>query len=219
MIQMSSKKFLGETMKLEELLSLIPQFTGNYINQSMLAESLGITRQTVSNRIKNESQVTVSELKKIEEYFNISLFNNSQENFADLVNVDYFTDVFASCGEGNIVFSEDKIKLPISTLLINGFSKQKKYSMINASGNSMSPTIENGDKLIVEHLADNQIQDNKIYVFCFNNDFFVKRLSKNLDEIIIKSDNPEYRIRTISGQTINDLILVGKIVGIIKSID
>ena len=91
--------------------------------------------------------------------------------------------------------------------------------MINASGNSMSPTIENGDKLIVEHLADNQIQDNKIYVFCFNNDFFVKRLSKNLDEIIIKSDNPEYRIRTISGQTINDLILVGKIVGIIKSID
>ena len=205
MIQMSSKKFLGETMKLEELLSLIPQFTGNYINQSMLAESLGITRQTVSNRIKNESQVTVSELKKIEEYFNISLFNNSQENFADLVNVDYFTDVFASCGEGNIVFSEDKIKLPISTLLINGFSKQKKYSMINASGNSMSPTIENGD--------------NKIYVFCFNNDFFVKRLSKNLDEIIIKSDNPEYRIRTISGQTINDLILVGKIVGIIKSID
>ena len=219
MIQMSSKKFLGETMKLEELLSLIPQFTGNYINQSMLAESLGITRQTVSNRIKNESQVTVSELKKIEEYFNISLFNNSQENFADLVNVDYFTDVFASCGEGNIVFSEDKIKLPISTLLINGFSKQKKYSMINASGNSMSPTIENGDKLIVEHLLDNQIQDNKIYVFCFNNDFFVKRLSKNLDEIIIKSDNPEYRIRTISGQTINDLILVGKIVGIIKSID
>ena len=167
MIQMSSKKFLGETMKLEELLCLIPQFTGNYINQSMLAESLGITRQTVSNRIKNESQVTVSELKKIEEYFNISLFNNSQENFADLVNVDYFTDVFASCGEGNIVFSEDKIKLPISTLLINGFSKQKKYSMINASGNSMSPTIENGDKLIVEHLADNQIQDNKIYdLYC-----------------------------------------------------
>ena len=42
---------------------------------------------------------------------------------------------------------------------------------------------------------------------------------ENLDEIIIKSDNPEYRIRTISGQTINDLILVGKIVGIIKTIN
>ena len=50
----------------------------------------------------------------------------------------------------------------------------------------MAPTIDNGDKLIVEHWNGTQIQDNKIYVFCFNNEFFVKRLSKNLDEIIIK---------------------------------
>ena len=83
----------------------------------------------------------------------------------------------------------------------------------------MSPTIEQGDKLIVEHWVDNQIQDNKIYVFCFNNEFFVKRLSKNLDEVIIKSDNADYRTRTISGNTINDLVLVGKIVGIIKSVN
>ena len=46
--------------------------------------------------------------------------------------------------------------------------------MINATGNSMSPTIENGDKLIVEHWNSNQIQDNRIYVFCYNNEFFVK---------------------------------------------
>ena len=92
----------------------------------------------------------------------------------------------------------------------------KKYSMINATGNSMSPTIDNGDKLIVEHWSDSQIQDNKIYVFCFNNEFFVKRLFKNFDEIIIKSDNSEYRTKTISGSTINDMILIGKIVGVIK---
>ena len=58
---------------------------------------------------------------------------------------------------------------------------------------------------------------NKIYVFCFNNEFFVKRLSKNLDEIIIKSDNPDYRVRTINGRTTEDLILVGKIVGVVKA--
>ena len=80
----------------------------------------------------------------------------------------------------------------------------------------MSPTIESGDKLIVEHWGGSQIQDNKIYVFCFNNEFFVKRLSKNLDEIIIKSDNPEYRTRTMSGHTAEELTIIGKIVGIIK---
>ena len=88
--------------------------------------------------------------------------------------------------------------------------------MINATGNSMNPTIDSGDKLIIEHWNGNQIQDNKIYVFCFNNEFFVKRLSKNLDEIIIKSDNPEYKIKTISGKIAEEMILIGKIVAIIK---
>lgn len=205
-------------MLLEDLLKVINKKTDKYINQSMLAEALGITRQTVSNRIKNESQVTVSEIKKIEEFYNIDIFANDKENNIEITKLNYYTDVFASCGNGNIIFSEDKIPVSLPTLLISGYSKKKKYSMINASGNSMSPTIENGDKLIVEHWNGEQIQDNKIYVFCFNNEFFVKRLSKNLDEIIIKSDNPDYRTRTINGHTIDEMTLVGKIVGCIKAL-
>ena len=205
-------------MLLEELLKIISSKIGNPINQSMLADSLGITRQTVSNRIKNESQLTVNELLKIEKYFNIKILNDNSDLDKNITYIDYYNDVFASCGNGNIVFSEEKTKMPIAMFLIENFSKQKTYSMINAKGNSMSPTIENGDKLIVEHWSGDQIQDNKVYVFCFNNEFFVKRLSKNLDEIIIKSDNPEYRIRTISGNTLNELLLIGKIVGVIKTL-
>ena len=204
-------------MRLNELLDIITAKTNSYINQSMLAEALGITRQTVSNRIKNESQVTVSELKKIEKFFQISIFEEKKVN-NDVAYIDYYSDVFASCGAGSIIFSTEKTSIGISTTLIDGFSKLKKYSIINASGNSMAPTIDSGDKLIVEHWNDNQIQDNKIYVFCFNNEFFVKRLSKNLDEIIIKSDNPEYRIRTINGKTTEELTLIGKIVGVIKTL-
>ena len=204
-------------MKLQDLLQILSQKTESYVNQSLLAESLGITRQTVSNRIKNNSLVTVSELKKIEKFFGINLLDQGN-NMAGIVNIDYYTDVFASCGNGNIIFSDEKITLPIAKLLINGYSEQKKYSIINATGDSMSPTIENGDKLIVEHWYGNQIQDNKIYVFCFNNEFFVKRLSKNLDEIIIKSDNIDYRTKTINGKTAEELNLIGKIVGLIKDL-
>lgn len=202
-------------MKLDELLSLLSKRLDTTVNQSMLADALGITRQTISNRIKNESEVTVSELKRVEEFFNVNMFGEVPE---DIAYIDYYNDVFASCGEGSIVFSSEKTKLPISISMISGYSRNKLYSMINATGNSMAPTIDNGDKLIVEHWSGNQIQDNKIYVFCYNNEFFVKRLSKNLDEIIIKSDNPEYRVRTISGQAVSDLILIGKIVATIKQV-
>lgn len=205
-------------MKLDELLEIISQKTGNTVNQSQLADCLGITRQTVSNRIKSASQVTVSELKRAEEYYGVTLMGNSDYLEDGIVTLDYYTDVFASCGLGSIVFSEDKEKMHISSSFIKGYSSNKTYSIITAAGNSMSPTIESGDKLIVEHWKNNQINDNKIYVFCFNNEIFVKRLSKNLDEIIIKSDNPDYRIRTISGSTINELKLLGQIVGIIKSL-
>ncbi len=205
-------------MKLDELLKIISKKTEKYVNQSLLAEALGITRQTVSNRIKNGSQVTVSELKRIEEFFNISLFSENDVNNGDVVYIDYYTDIFASCGNGNILFSDEKVRIPIPVALIGGFSKQKTYSMINASGNSMNPTICDSDRLIVEHWSGEQIQDNRIYVFCFNQEFFIKRLSKNLDEIIIKSDNPEYRVRTISGSTMNELTLIGKIIGIIKTL-
>ena len=213
-----SSIILGEMMKLEELISQISSRTKSNINQSMLADSLGITRQTVSNRIKNESEVTVTELKKAEEYFNVKLFD-SFDSDVEIAYIDYYNDVFASCGEGSILFSSEKTKLPISTSMINGYSKNKLYSIINANGNSMSPTIESGDKLIVEHWNGDQIQDNKIYVFCYNNEFFVKRLSKNIDEIIIKSDNPEYRVRTIPSKSLNDLILIGKIIAAIKNFD
>lgn len=203
-------------MKLDELIQLISNIAGITVNQSMLADSLGITRQTISNRIKTQSEVTVSEIRRVEEFFKISIFSSVTD---DIAYIDYYTDVFASCGNGSIVFSSEKTKLPIPIPMISGYSKNKLYSMINASGNSMSPTIDNGDKLIVEHWNGNQIQDNKIYVFCFNNEFFVKRLSKNLDEIIIKSDNPEYRIRTINGKSAAELILIGKIVATVKQLD
>ena len=145
------------------------------------------------------------------------MINSDSEELEATIDLDYYFDIFASCGNGNIVFSNDKSIVSVPKLIINGYSKQKKYSMINAKGNSMSPTIANEDKLIVEHWSGAQIEDNKIYVFCFNNDIFVKRLSKNLDEIIIKSDNPDYKIKTINGRTVEELILIGKIVGIIKS--
>lgn len=203
-------------MKIKDLTTLITRKAGIPVNQSMIAEVLGVTRQTISNRIKTNSELTVSELNKLEERFCVDLLSSAG---SDSVKIDYYQDVFASCGDGNIIFSEDKTQVSVSRLFINNFSSKKKYSIINASGNSMSPFINTGDKLIIEHKQGNeQVNDDKIYVFCYKNEFFVKRLSKNIDELIVKSDNEDYRPRVIKDEDLNNVTIIGEVVGLIRSV-
>ena len=203
-------------MKIQDLINIVTQKSGLAVNQSMIAEILGVTRQTISNRIKNDSELTVSELVKVEDRFNVKILGTSQD---DLIHVPYYQDVFDSCGNGNYVFSEYKIPVSISKTFLKSFSQKKQYSMINASGDSMSPFINAGDKLIIEHkLGNSAISDNKIYVFCYKNDVFVKRLSKNIDELIVKSDNEEYRSRVIKDEDLNNVTVIGEVVGIIRAV-
>ena len=53
-------------MKINEIFEIVNKKTGMAVNQSVLAKSLGVTRQSISNRMKNHSELTVSELEKIE---------------------------------------------------------------------------------------------------------------------------------------------------------
>lgn len=203
-------------MKVAEILDLLKTKTNNTVNQSMLADALGVTRQTISNRIRSNSEVTISELEKIEQFFEINLFNNDINS--DVVTIEYYPDVFASCGNGAVTFSEEKELIKIHKSLFPEYYNSHKYSMIHARGDSMSPYINDGDKLIVEHWDNGGIIDNKVYVFCYKSEIFVKRLSKNLDEIIIKSENPNYSTRRIEGNNMNDITIIGRIVGVLRSI-
>ena len=200
-------------MKIAELLDLIKEKTLGNVNQSMISKALGVTRQSVNNRIRNNSEITISELQKIEEFFGISLLTNR-----DTVSIDYYPEVFASCGNGLITFSEEKERLEFHKSLFSNYSPSKKYSMIHAKGDSMSPYINNGDKLIIEHQDNNTIVDNKVYVFCYGTEIFTKRLSKNLDEILIKSENENYGLKTIRGEDMNEIRIIGQVVGIVRTI-
>ena len=204
-------------MKLREVFEIITKQNGILINQTVLAESLGITRQTVSNRIKNESEVTVSEIQKIENFFNIKLDIPSYVQPKNTFYADYYPDVFVSCGFGSLSFSEEKYPILIPKEIISEYSPECTYSLINAKGDSMVPSIYPHDKLIIKHSEFEQIEDNKIYVFCYKNELFVKRLSKNIDEVIVKSDNPEYSTKIISSKDLQNLVIIGKVTGIIRS--
>ena len=61
-----------KSMNIKELQSKLIHLTNRNITQTEIAESLGITKSTISTRIKTNSLLKTSEVKKAADYFDIS---------------------------------------------------------------------------------------------------------------------------------------------------
>lgn len=189
------------------------------LSQEELGKKLGVTKQQIG-RIENGLSNLTQEKKEIL----LKLYPDLQSNApaSETVKLDFYPDVFASCGFGSYALSENKEQLSIpKKCFVKPFSEFKQYSVILARGNSMETTIYDKDKLIVEHYTQGeQIKDNAIYVFCYGEEIYIKRLFKNIDEIIIKSDNPDpiYKTKFVSGEDMNKLIVIGEIVGLMRDL-
>lgn len=209
-------------MLVEQLINDLQNLTKQRITQKDLGDALGISKQAIGNKKADNYQFEDYEVSKIYDYIN-NKYKISKCTLIDdktkIIVLDYYPDVFGSCGTGYFVTSEAKeqIQVPVNALF-KKLSKGKKYSVINAIGNSMSPYIEPNDKLIIEHLDNQPIIDNHVYVFCYDNDLYIKRLYKNIDEIIAKSDNPDpiFKVKSIPKSEWNNLQIIGEIVGLMR---
>ena len=101
-------------------------------------------------------------------------------------------DVLVSAGYGTSGQNEEAndIQVPISFLHSFGITETKNLEIIKAYGNSMYPTIEDDDDLIIQR--GSKLIDDYIYIFRYEDELFVKRLAKSSDGIIAISDNPKY---------------------------
>lgn len=202
-------------MKTCEALSEIIGFKKRNVSQHEMGNALGVTKQYIGQIINKE--LTAEQIKQLENYFKIDFTKvNKEEN---KITLDYYPDIFGSCGTGEFVLSPEKQQIQVpDNVFFKKFSKVKKYSVINAQGDSMQPFIYSGDKLIVEHWNGEQIIDNQVYVFCYDNEIFVKRLTKNINQLVIKSDNTFYDVIKLTGDDLSKIIIVGQIVGLMRDL-
>jgi len=218
-------------IKCRAYLDDLQNFTNGAVALTEIARNFilgGISKQqdvkklanSLSNRIYNDGYFSDDEVKVLDKVYKSNETLMPQDNI-QTIELDYYPDIFGSCGTGYFVSSEQKeqIQVPVNALF-KSLSKGKKYSVINARGTSMQPYIEPGDKLIVEHLENQPIVDNHVYIFCYDNDLYVKRLYKNIDEIIAKSDNPDpvFKVKSIPKEEWNNLQLIGEIVGLMREL-
>lgn len=195
----------------------LTKLKGKAISFDYLAKILGCSKQ---NLWQNQARILTSEqLRQLEQAENIS-FNNVNDNNLT-VKAKYFTDVIGSCGSGCFEQSQKYEMVDLPVKLIENYSAYKEYSIINAYGDSMSPTIENADKLIIAHSDFKQIVDNKIYVFSYNDKIYIKRLVQNIDEVVVISDNENkeiYKTKVINQENIDKIYIIGQVIGIFRDL-
>lgn len=67
--------FSGKNMNFIELQTSLQNLTKTKIYLADFARILGCGKANISNKVKNNSEITVSELLKIEQYYNISVYS------------------------------------------------------------------------------------------------------------------------------------------------
>ena len=175
---------------------------------------LQITEKALYARKTRNSELTPKELIKIEQGFGLPIGSLSGVSSSDIT-LDFYPNVFGSCGTGLMVFDETSEKVAVTKDIIKGYSASNKYSVISARGSSMSPVINDDDKLIIQHDIYEQIIDDTVYLFRYNDELFIKRLVKNVDQIVCISENPRFQDRIIEPKNGN-FSIIGKVVGLIR---
>ena len=88
----------------------------------------------------------------------------------------------------------------------------KNLALLTASGDSMDPTIRDGDLLLVDTSA-RRIETSRIYVLAIGGGLLVKRMDLRRDgSVLIKSDNPIYDAEVVPAGETGTLTVLGQVI-------
>lgn len=123
-------------------------------------------------------------------------------------------DVAASAGHGALAEDSQptrELAFRKDWLLGHGF-RTEDLAVIEVKGDSMSPTINAGDTILVD-MSDTDIGADAIYVVRMNEHLYAKRLQRTLDGAVrVISDNSAYQAQVIEEGRLQDLHVVGRVV-------
>jgi len=123
-------------------------------------------------------------------------------------------EVEASAGNGREVAQiyqpDQTVAFKESWLRRIGVSPNNAHAL-SAVGDSMEPTIRDGDLLLVDTSID-RVSDNGIYIVVLAGLVFVKRLHVRRDgSLVLKSDNPSYPDEDVPAADTADLHVAGRV--------
>ncbi len=176
------------------------------LTQQQLGELTGVSKTSViywekdENIPKHESLVALaSALNTTTAYLlygiqQVDTWDSSTPLDDDEVEIPFFKDFSFACGSGSIndAITHEKRRLRMSKATLKGLSIDKGNAVAaTASGDSMSPTINDGDTIHID-LGRKTIKDGKIFAVSFGGLQYAKRLyNLPFGGVRIVSDNED----------------------------
>ncbi len=176
------------------------------MTQQQLADAIGVSKTSViywekdENTPKHESLVLLAKTLNVTTehllygFVNVDTWDNNTPLDDDEVEIPFFKDFSFACGSGSIVdaIANETRKLRMSKSTLRNLSITKENAVAaTAAGDSMNPTIKDGDTIHVD-LGRKTIKDGKIFAICIGGLFYCKRLyNLPFGGIRIVSDNSE----------------------------
>ncbi|MGK0256462.1 MAG: hypothetical protein ACI81I_001079 [Arcobacteraceae bacterium] len=158
-------------------------------------------------------------LKKIS--INWMLYGQDPSSLIDSTDkywIKYFPTINVSAGGGAYDTEEGFEKLDVPDFfidLIGGKENVKNIEAINVTGDSMEPTLNNGNIIFIDKTKQDVAKDG-IYAFINENGLFVKRIQRRVDGgLDIISDNKEYPLQIVNR---NGIDILGKVVSSIGKV-
>lgn len=189
-------------MKHSALINRLQNLINRIPTQAELCKVLNIKQSTMGNRQARDSEFTPDEITKLEHHYNVLLSDRN-------ISVLYFPDILASCGNGIYELSTNKVEYQLPATLFPPHSNNKQFSMCHARGNSMYPLIWDNDFVVIEH--NTTLENGGIYIFCYDDQIYIKRLTKNINQIVVESENPEFPTQYIEKEFMNNVHIIGKV--------
>ncbi len=113
---------------------------------------------------------------------------------------------------------KDKHYLSVSQNILDRFAEGEKLDelkMVTIVGSSMSPTINNGDKVFISTVAsDEELFNSILYLVVYKNRTYIKRIQVNpvTKSVRLISDNERYETFEIPESGLDDFKVLGRVI-------
>ena len=123
--------------------------------------------------------------------------------------------VFNSVSAGFGCYADSQITSYLPTYIEN-LSEKDDYLWINVRGDSMAPTIEDGDRILVK--KQDSVENGSVAVVMIEEEAFVKKIKYGKNWIELHSFNPYYPVKHLKDKEVDSIRIVGIVTEVSKKL-